>query len=98
MEDVEIKDKWYYLIVRDPGSCHEQFVGLSKEGTDEKFLPAFKTKEDAKACFTLMPKDIFNGEYEVQAVIEDDILNTSKENGYQVFILDHQGKILKQLG
>jgi len=98
MENMELTDTWLYVIVRDPATSDEEFVGFSDENTNEKFLPAFKTKQDAKACFALLPKDIFNGKYEVHAVIEEDVMNTAKEQGHAVFLLDEEGKILKQLG
>lgn len=97
MENMEITEKWYYLIVQDPGTSNEQVVGFTNENTNENFLPAFKTQQDAKACFALMPKDIFKGKYEVQAVIEEDILITAKKEGHKVFLLDDEGKILKEL-
>lgn len=97
MESMEITDKWFYLIVQDPGTSSEQFVGFTNQTTNENFLPAFKTQQDAKSCFALMPKDIFNGKYEVQAVIQEDILIAAKGDGHKVFILDDEGKILKEL-
>lgn len=90
-------ENWYYIIIRDPGSPAEQFVGFSDEKTQERFLPAFKTKEDARACFALMPKDLFNGAYDTQAVIEDDLLATAAENDHRVYVLDEKGKILDRL-
>ena len=98
MENMEITDTWLYVIVRDPGTSSEEFIGFTDENTDEKFLPAFKTKQDAKACFAKLPKDIFNGKYEVHAVIEEDVLGSAKEQEHAVFLLDEDGKILKQLG
>ena len=97
MEDMETTDRWYYVIVRDPGTSSEQFVGFSDD-TDEKFLPVFKTKEDARACFTLMPKDTFNGNYDTHAVIEDDIMTVIEQEGHKGFVLDAKGKILSRLG
>jgi len=98
MENMEITDTWLYVIVRDPGTNGEEFLGFSDENTNEKFIPAFKTKQDAKACFALLPKDAFNEKYEVHAVIEEDILGAAKDQGHAVFLLDEEGKILKQLG
>ena len=86
MENMEVTENWYYLIVRDPGTSAEQFVGFSNDDT-EKFLPVFKTKQDAKSCFALMPKEVFQGKYDVHAVIEEDILSTAGENGHQVFVI-----------
>ena len=98
MDNMEVTENWYYLIVSDPETAYEEFIGFSNEETDEKFLPVFKTKQDAKECFALMPKDVFKGKYDVHAVIEDDILVTAKEKGHRIFLVDEEGKVLKQLG
>ena len=85
---------WYYVIVQDPGSCHEQFVGFNDPKTDEKFLPAFRTKESAKACFSIMPKDALNGQYDTQAVIQEDLITAAEKAGHNVYLLDEKGTIL----
>lgn len=93
----EIDNKWYFVIVQDPASCHEQFVGFADSKSDEQFIPVFKTKVEAQTCFTLMPKDLFNGKFDVQAVIEDDLIATAKENGHKLYLLDGKGTILETL-
>jgi hypothetical protein len=88
---------WYYIIVQDPGKSNEQFVGFRNPEDQEKFLPAFKTKDQAQACFALMPKDLFNGNYDTQAVIEEDLLSVAEDAGYQIYLLDGKGTILAHL-
>jgi hypothetical protein len=88
---------WYYIIIQEPGTSAEQFVGYKDSKTDEKFIPAFKTKEDAKTCFALMPKDLFNGSYDLQAVIDDDLFSVANENGHKIYLLDGKGAILDYL-
>ncbi len=96
-EGSEIGTNWYYIIIQDPNTQTEQFVGFSDGKTNEKFLPAFKTKEQARACFALMPKDLFNGKYDTQAVIEEDLLAVANEYGHKVYLLDEKGTILEYL-
>ncbi|MBU1340898.1 MAG: hypothetical protein KKE44_21330 [Proteobacteria bacterium] len=96
-EHIEIDENWYYIIIQDPGTSTEQYVGFSDGKTKEKFIPAFKTKEQANACFALMPKDLFNGKYAVQAVIDDDLLGVANENGHKIYLLDEKGTILDYL-
>jgi hypothetical protein len=79
IEGIKTGENWYYIIIQNPGTEMEQFVGFSDEKTEEKFIPTFKTKEEAVQCFALMPKDLFNGNYDTQAVIEDDILAAAKK-------------------
>ena len=96
-ENIEINENWYYIIIQDPGESTEQFVGFRDGKTDEKFIPAFKTKDQAKACFALMPKDLFNGAYDTQAVIEEDLLEVANDNGHKLYLLDEKGSILEHL-
>jgi len=91
------KVNWYYIITQDPGTSTEQFVGFRDPETDEKFLPAFKTKDQAQACFTLMPKDLFNGNYDTQAVIEEDLMAIADDAGHKIYLLDEKGTILDYL-
>ncbi len=93
----QTQDNWYHIIIQNPGTDTEQFVGFRDPETDEKFLPAFKTKDEAQACFAMMPKDLFNGAYDTQNVIEDDLLDIADKNGHQVFLLDEKGTILAHL-
>lgn len=88
---------WYYVIVQNPGTSTEQFVGFNDTKTDDKFIPAFKTKENAKSCFELMPKDFFNGTYDTQAVIDDDLYAIAEEHGHRIYLLDSKGTVLDYL-
>ncbi len=97
MKDNTIIENWYYVIVQDPGTSEEQFVGFNEEDTHENFLPAFKTKQDAEACFMMMPKDIFNRKYDTHAIIEEDLLGAAAENGHKIYLLDEKGCFLKPL-
>ena len=90
-------ENWYYVIVQDSGEPTEQVVGFSEENTHKKFLPAFKTKQDAESCFARMPRDIFNKKYDSQAIIEEDLLQAAAENGHKIYILDEKGSILNPL-
>jgi hypothetical protein len=97
MESINIDDNWYYVIVQNPDTASEKLLGFIDEKTNEKFLPAFKTKQDAQKCFQLLPKDLFNEKYDIHAVIEEDLLSTAEKTGYQIFLLDDTGQILKPL-
>lgn len=93
-KDTGVDANWYYVIVQDPGSCHEQFVGYAHPDTNENFLPAFRTKDQARACFAIMPKDVLNGKFDVQAIIEDDLVDAAQKAGYRIYLLDAKGAVL----
>ena len=96
-KNAENSKNWYYIIVQNPETSAEQFVGFNDSKTNEKFIPAFKTKDQAKACFALMPKDLFNGLYDTQAVIDDDLFDIAEKNGHRIYLLDEKGTILDYL-
>ena len=91
------KDTWYYIVVQNPGTPSEQFMGFTDKETNTTFIPCFKTKEIAQQCFLLMPKDIMKEKYEVQAVIKEDLMDLAKKYSYEIFLLDEKGKILEQI-
>ena len=91
---INIDENWYYVIVQNPGTSVEQFVGYKDEKSNSQFLPVFKTREEAQQCFQLIPKDLFNAKYEIQAVIEDDLLRVSEEQNFKLYLLDGQGSIV----
>jgi hypothetical protein len=95
--DINIDENWYYVIVQNPGTSAEQFVGYRDEENDLQFLPIFKTIKEAQKCFKQMPKDLFNAKYEAQAVIEDDLFKISEEQNYKLYILDGEGIVSKEL-
>ncbi len=96
-ENKQTNAKWFYIIIQDPETPKEQFVGFSDSKTQEKFIPAFNTKEHAQECFALMPKDLFNGRYDTQAVIKDDLVDVANEQGHKIYLLDEKGTILQNL-
>ncbi len=93
----QIKNTWYYIIVQNPGTSNEQFVGFTGKENIVPFIPAFKTKEIAQQCFLILPKDIMNNKYEIQAIIKEDLMEHARKNDYEIFLLDDKGRILEKL-
>lgn len=93
----QIKDTWYYIIIQNPETAGEEFVGYTDKKTGSTFIPAFKTKEIAQQCFLIMPKDIMNHKYEAQAVIKEDLMTLAQKNGYGVFLMDDKGRVLEKI-
>ena len=91
------ESQWYFVIIQNPGTDQEQFVGFENPDTQEKFIPAFKDKDQAKACFTLMPKEVFSSDYDTHAVIQEDLVAIAAENDHTVYVLDGTGRIIDQL-
>jgi hypothetical protein len=91
------KSEWFFCIVQDPGAAQGQLMGFKDDKTKIEFIPAFKSKEEAQQCFLLMPKDVMNLKYEVQAIIKEDIFFQTKKTGHKIFLMDDKGQIIKEL-
>ena len=89
--------EWLYCIVQDPETNQEQLVGFKDDEASIDFIPIFKAKEEAQQCFLLMPKDIMNHKYDVQAIIREDIVAQARKTGYKIFLMDDKGQIIKEL-
>lgn len=96
-QEQEQASEWFYCIVQNPDANENQLVGFKDEKTQIEFIPVFKTKEETEKCFLLMPKDIINSKYEIQAFLKDDILLYSEKTKFKIFLMDEKGQIKKQL-
>ena len=90
-------ENWLFVIIQNPGTGREQLLGYTDEGSDETFVPAFKSKEIAQQCFLMMPKDIMNQKYEIQAILKEDLITYTSEEQHAVALLDDKGRILEKL-
>lgn len=91
-------NKWFYIVVQNPGTSNEEYMGFRDDETNKTFIPAFATKEEAQQCFLMMPKDVMHKKYEVQAVIQEDLISIASTSGFHVFLMDDTGRIKQRLG
>ena len=86
---------WLYVAIQKTGP-QEQIVGQTDTEHDISFIPAFMDKETAQqAMFHLHLEK--KKKYEVQAIIYEDLAQHAADNGFLVFVLDEDGKILERL-
>jgi spore cortex formation protein SpoVR/YcgB (stage V sporulation) len=86
---------WLYVAILKAGPS-EQIVGQTDSEHDISFIPAFLNKESAQqAMFHLHLEK--KKKYEVQAIIYEDLAHHAAENGFLVFVLDDEGKVLERL-
>jgi hypothetical protein len=96
---VNINDEdWVYVVViLDKGPGGDQLLGQSLPEEDVSFIPTFQTKDEALMCWNLLALD-GDKKHEVQAILFEDLKARAKENGFMVFVMDGQGKILDKIG
>lgn len=86
---------WLYVAIQKDGPG-EQIVGQTDTEHDVSFIPAFLNKETAQqAMFHLHLEK--KKKYEVQAIIYEDLARHATQNGFLVFVLDDEGKVLARL-
>ena len=94
MDKIE-ETRWVWAVVEDPGGS-EHLLGQHEATKDIRFIPAFLDKEIALrafSCLTLEP----GKKYEVQAIIFEDLNRYALEQGWPVFFLGPDGKVLKKI-
>jgi hypothetical protein len=86
---------WLYVIVQDPETDAE-IMGQYDEAADLRFIPAFKTKDDAQQGLLQLPTSR-GAKYEIQALIVEDLKRYASEKGFLLFVLSAEGKIEAQI-
>ncbi|MDR3090499.1 MAG: DUF3110 domain-containing protein [Desulfobulbaceae bacterium] len=86
---------WLYVFVYGP-ETRANFLGLYNQESEQHFIPAFSSKEEAQDCFLELPRQ--KGEkYELQAVHVDELRKAAQANGFVVALVDGGGKIIGAL-
>lgn len=86
---------WLYVAIQKTGP-NEQIVGQTDSEHDISYIPAFLDKETAQqAMFHLHLEK--KKKYEVQAIIYEDLARHAAENGFLIFVLDEEGKVVDRL-
>ena len=88
-------DTWIWIVVQNPGT-DEQFLGQHDQDQDISFIPAFFEKEDAQQCLIHMATQK-GAKYEVQAILLGDLTKDAAKNGFMIFMLNADGKILEKI-
>jgi hypothetical protein len=88
-------ETWIWIVVQNPGA-DEQFLGQHDQDQDISFIPAFFEKEDAQQCLIHMATQK-GAKYEVQAILFGDLTKDAAKNGFMIFMLNADGKILEKI-
>ncbi len=91
---IRIKDdQWVYVWVHGPEG-NEQLLGQYDEEKDLSFIPVFLKKEDALMNLNLLAREK-GRKYEVQAVLYEDLVSRIADQGFEIYVLDDSGKMMK---
>ena len=92
IEDIEM-DEWLFVLVDKSGN-NEQIVGQHDTAHDIRFIPAFKDRDSALKGGVKLDIDI---NFEIQAIIYEDLLRYAGENQSLVLLLDSKGSPLLKI-
>ncbi|MEZ4525270.1 MAG: hypothetical protein R2941_05050 [Desulfobacterales bacterium] len=86
---------WLWVLIQQRGD-KEQIVGHCFKNEDISFIPAFGEKEEARRCQDKMGLDP-KMKYEIQAMHINDLKMQARAGGFQIFILNGVGEILRKI-
>ena len=95
MKPGQSEDHWVWVVVQNPGG-KEQFLGQYDKQEDISYIPAFESKEEAQQCFIRMARRS-NCQYEIQAILFEELAKDAAANGFMVFILNEKGQVLEKI-
>jgi hypothetical protein len=84
-----------WVVVQTQGGT-ETFVGQHDQDLDIVYLPFFREKEDAQKGQLMMNKEK-GRQYEVQAIRCQELARDAARNGFLLFLLDEDGRILAKI-
>ena len=91
----EIKaTSWVYVLVQNPGG-EEQIVGQKDSDNNVAFIPLFLDKDSAMQGAVHMVKEK-GKKFEIQAIIYEDLADYAAKNGFILFVLDDEGRVLQK--
>jgi len=89
------KDAWVFVIIKNAGS-NEHLSGLYDDVDNLNFIPAFLEKDHAEKGLAGMFGDTENN-YEVQAIIYEELSSYASKNDFKVYMLDIKGNIINKI-
>jgi hypothetical protein len=95
MSDEERMPEHIWAVVEKIGQ-EENLVALELEESREKFIPVFRTSEDAFTARLGFPKK-HGAEYDVESMHLSDLSRSARENRMDIYFLDKDGKVLERL-
>ncbi len=82
---------WLYVIIVVSAKS-EQLLGQIDYEKNVSFIPVFKTKAAAENGFDFLSKEA-DKDYEVQAIIYEDLIEYTSKRNFLIFIIDEKGTI-----
>lgn len=95
MQNKNDDNLWVWAVVQDPDG-NEQFLGQYNEEQKVSFIPVFPDKEQAERGLSGLAK-ADNLRYQVQAVRYNEIKEHASKNGFHLYVLEGDGRIIEKV-
>lgn len=89
------EETWLWLIAENPDE-NEEFLGQIDSENNVRFIPAFLEKDAALMGLHLLARDP-KRKFEIQAIQYRDLAPKVSEEGFLIFVLDSDGKVLEKI-
>ncbi|MBW1851021.1 MAG: hypothetical protein JRJ15_06245 [Deltaproteobacteria bacterium] len=91
-----IKDaQWVWVVIQGPEG-NEQLLGQQDEEKKVLFIPVFLEKEAALMNMNLLAREK-DHKYEVQAILYEDLIGRTADQGFMLFVLNGSGEVLEKI-
>ncbi len=95
MSDKVKKEDYLWIITETRPDQEETLVGMSHP-QGEAFIPATREKDQALILLGRLPAG--RGDRQVEAIHRVRLLDQAAEQGFVVYLVDEQGRVLERLG
>lgn len=92
-----VKQENYLWIIVEKAGGQETFLGLDN-ADGRNFIPAAPTREQALMLMVRLPAAPAGTVREVEAINQGLLHKQAQEQGFAVFVVDENGRVLRELG
>lgn len=96
MQEQAVNTKDYVWVVVEVRGGQESFLGLSDE-TGQSFVPVTEAKEQAYMLLGKLPASSDGAQRQVEAIHINRIAQEAAGQGYLVYLVDENGRVIKRL-
>ncbi|MFH1061232.1 MAG: hypothetical protein V1797_21415 [Pseudomonadota bacterium] len=97
MQEQTVNSKDYVWVVVEVRGGQESFLGLADE-TGHSFIPVTEAKEQAYMLLGKLPASTDGAQRQVEAIHLNRIAADAAGQGYLVYLVDENGRVLRRLG
>lgn len=95
MAEQENRGNWVWVVISQTPE-EDTLLGQVEEESGERFIPFFAEKDEGLSCLHALRKEP-GRKHVVQAMHYDDLAGYARDNGFRLFNLDGEGRIVEKI-